>query len=482
MASTITTTGPLFQAGGLASGLDTNSIVDAIITAKSAAMLQVQKQQTAYSVQISTVANLTSKLKALQSASDALATGGLAPNQPDGSYSDFTVSGSPPREGSYSVQVETLARAAKLRTATTFSSAQDPAAVGLTGPLQFSIDGVTSPATAIDMTGKSLADIAAAINTQIPGLTASVVATGSAYSLSVARNTMGFTTTQDQALQVVGGVGLGLVSSQLADNAVVKVDGLEVTRHTNSVSGVIPGVTLNLRANSNVATDVNFVSDTSSATTNINSFITAYNDVATLLNTQMRPDPSTAATNNAMAGTYMLSLQRDMHNLLSQKINTTGSVQTLADLNVSLQDDGTLALDASTFQSTFADALSANPDGANAIFSNDKTGIGSLVDAMVNRQIGIQTVVLPTGEHLYVDGALVSETKVLNYSVTSLDQTVNYWQTYLANERTRLTAQFTAMEATIATLNTASNYLNALSSSSGTSTSSGYTYKTTSNG
>ena len=56
--SPVSTTGPLFQAGGLASGLDTTSIVNSIITADSAAMLQVQKQQAAYSVQISTLATL----------------------------------------------------------------------------------------------------------------------------------------------------------------------------------------------------------------------------------------------------------------------------------------------------------------------------------------------------------------------------------------------------------------------------------------
>ncbi len=46
-SSTITTTGPLFQAGGLASGVDTNAIVDKIIEAASQPMLQVQKTQAA---------------------------------------------------------------------------------------------------------------------------------------------------------------------------------------------------------------------------------------------------------------------------------------------------------------------------------------------------------------------------------------------------------------------------------------------------
>jgi flagellar capping protein FliD len=65
----------------------------------------------------------------------------------------------------------------------------------------------------------------------------------------------------------------------------------------------------------------------------------------------------------------------------------------------------------------------------------------------------------------------------LKNSISALDDTVNYWQSYLDNERTRLTSAFTAMEQTVATLNTASNYLNALFYSSTNSA-----YKTTSNG
>jgi flagellar hook-associated protein 2 len=157
-----------------------------------------------------------------------------------------------------------------------------------------------------------------------------------------------------------------------------------------------------------------------------------------------------------------------MQGLLSKSVGGTGVVQSLSDLNVSMQDDGTLMLDQLPNQKTFAQAIAADPSGANKLFTTAKTGIAALVDSLVAKQTDP------------VDGALVGETSLLKSNISSLDETVSYWQTYLDNERTRLTAEFTAMEATIANLNTASNYLNALSSSS--SGSSGYTYKTTSKG
>jgi flagellar hook-associated protein 2 len=468
--SPISTSGPLFQAGGLASGLDTTSIVNSIITADSAPLQQVQSEQAAYQVQISTMATLTAKLQALQSATDALATTGLAPITADSTYADFTATGSAPAEGSYTVQVETMARAAKMRS-DPFSSAQDPNALGLTGNLQFSIDGVTSPSTAIDMTGKSLADLADAINKQIPQLTASVVSSGTSYSLSVTRNSTGYTSTMsDQALQVVSGQGLNLQTVQQAQNASLKVDNLEIQSQSNTITGAIPGVTLNLRGQSNVATDVNFARDTSSSAASIQNFITAYNDVVTQLNTQLRPDPSQAATNNPVAGASFLSLERDLQGLLSTDVNSSGTVRSLSDLNVSMQDDGTLVLDQATYQETFADAVAADPQGANRLFTTASTGIAALVDTLVARQTDP------------VDGALVGETTLLKSNISSLDDTVNYWQAYLDNERTRLTSEFTAMEGTIATLNMASNYLNAMFYNNDSSSSSSTGYKTTSKG
>jgi flagellar hook-associated protein 2 len=479
MANTITTTGPLFQAGGLASGLDTNSIVNSIITADSAPMLQLQKQQAAFSVQISTVATLTSQLQAFRTATDTLAASGLAPIKADSTYDDFTVAGSAPAEGNYTVQVEHMALAAKMRSKS-FTSAQDPAAVGLTGTLQFSIDGVTSPTTAIDLTGKGLADIADAINKQVPQVSASVISTGSGYRLSVIRNSTGYATTAEGALQIVGAdPGLDLQPIQLAQNALVKVDNLEIQSQSNTINNAIAGVTLILRGQSNAATAVSFARDTSSSAASIQSFITAYNDVVKTLNSQLRPDPSQADTNNPLAGATLLGFQRSMQGLLSAKVNSSGTVTTLSDLNVSMQDDGTLVLDKVAYQKTFAAALASDPQAANQIFTTAKTGIGALVDAMVKRQVESTTVDLPDGSSLFVEGALVGETKLLQDGITSLDSTVATWQTRLDSERARLSAQFTAMETTIASLNMASNYLNAMfySNSSGSTG-----YKTTSKG
>jgi Flagellar capping protein len=270
---------------------------------------------------------------------------------------------------------------------------------------------------------------------------------------------------------------LNLQTIQQAQNASLKVDNLQITSQSNIISNAIPGVTLNLRGQSDVATDVNFAHDTSSSAASIQGFITAYNDVVSVLSSQLRPDPNQAATNNPLAGSNLLTIERAMQSLLSAKVNSSGAVQTLSDLNVSMLDDGTLALDKLPHGNTFAAAIAADPNAANKLFTTATTGIGALVDALVKRQVETSTVMLPDGSKLAVDGGLQGETTLLKNSITALDDTVNYWQSYLDNERTRLTSAFSAMESTVATLNTTANYLNQLFYSSSSNT-----YKTTSNG
>jgi flagellar capping protein FliD len=131
-------------------------------------------------------------------------------------------------------------------------------------------------------------------------------------------------------------------------------------------------------------------------------------------------------------------------------------------LNVSLQEDGTLALDKSSFQKKFSAMLDSDPNAANKIFTDSSKGIGALVNKMAKRQIDGSTVTLPNGKKMFVEGALNAESKLLQSNITSLDTTVSYWQTRLDQERTRLTQSFTAMEGIISKLNDASTYLNQL--------------------
>jgi flagellar hook-associated protein 2 len=135
--------------------------------------------------------------------------------------------------------------------------------------------------------------------------------------------------------------------------------------------------------------------------------------------------------------------------MLSQTVVSSGSVRTLADLGLELQQDGSLTLNTITMNS----AIQSNPSAANAIFSQATTGIGATVTNLVKRQTNA------------TDGALVLQQSSLNSSISQMTDQETSIQSYLDAERTRLTAQFTNMETLIAGYNSSTSYLTQISSS-----------------
>jgi flagellar hook-associated protein 2 len=406
--------------------------VDALIQADSVQLNTLKQKESDYQVQISTLGTLVSQVQALQTAASNLATNGVVSIKPTSTFADFTTTGSAKAEGNYNIQVNQVAKAAKMRS-TSFTSAQD-AAVVPDGTLQFSIDGTTS--ASIDTTGKTLADIAEAINQSIGGLTASVISTNSGYYLNVARTSTGFTTTADAALAV-------LVTQQYAQNASLTIDGLPVSRQSNSISDVVPGITLNLTGNSGVTNSVNFAADSSGTEKALTTFVDAYNELAKTLTSQLVTDSLQTYGDTLLGHSTTSTIESSMQSMLSKTVLATGGVRTLADLGLEIQRDGTLELNASTL----LHAIQSSPSAVNAIFSTATTGVAATLKTLSNNQTNLVT------------GTLVLQQKSLESSVSDLSDQELSAQAYLDAERTRLVMQFTNMETLISGYKTATSYL-----------------------
>ena len=439
---------PVYQANGtsLSSGMDTAYIVDKQIEADSAPLNSLKQKQSDYEVQISTLGTMVTQLEDLSTAADSLSTNGVVSIEPDATYSDFSVTGSAKAEGSYDVTVTQLAKEAKMRSQS-FTSAQDDSVVP-DGNLQFSIDGTNS--VSIDTTGKTLSDIAEAINQSVSQVNASVVSTDSGYYLNIARKTTGYSTTADAALSIVSDPGLGLTSQQSAQNAQVTVDGLSITRSNNSITDVISGVTLNLTANSGTTNHVAFVANSSGTETALNSFVTAYNDLAKTLRSQLVTDSSKSYGDTLVDHSTTASIQSDMQAMLSQIVVSSGSVRMLGDLGLELEKDGSLSLNTSTLDK----AISANPGAVNSIFSTATTGIAAEIKSLSDAQTNSST------------GSLITQENSLQSSISDMTDRESDMQDSLDAERTRLNSQFTAMEKLISGYKTASSYLTEISKSS----------------
>src|SRR5436190_20538577 len=173
---------PAFQASGLASNMDTQGIIEKLVSIEGMPLKDIAKKQAATSVKISSLGTLTSLLDAIGVQAKFLATTGVSTITAAGVYNDFNVSGAPANAGRYTVNVETLARAAKTRSTTVYNSA-DAVVTATAKNLKLSVDGTTH--TIAVTAGTTLTQLVTQINAANKPFTAALVSDGSQYYVTI---------------------------------------------------------------------------------------------------------------------------------------------------------------------------------------------------------------------------------------------------------------------------------------------------------
>jgi flagellar hook-associated protein 2 len=156
-------------------------------------------------------------------------------------------------------------------------------------------------------------------------------------------------------------------------NASLTIDGVPYSSATNTVSGAIAGVTLNL-ASAVPATTVQLTvgPDTAQATAAINSFVTAYNALIGDLNTQFTVDPTTNTEGPLGGDVALRSLQSSLLNDVSYSITGNSGLVNLASLGIDMNNDGTLTVNtvATDIHPSLANVLATNPSAVQTFFQN----------------------------------------------------------------------------------------------------------------
>lgn len=150
---------------------------------------------------------------------------------------------------------------------------------------------------------------------------------------------------------------------QEAKDAVIEVGTLTISKSSNTISDVIQGVTLNLlQADSSATIDVTVSEDTSGIKTQVDSFISAYNDVISYLQDQLSFDPEDPESNTAkplLGDTTAILLKRQLQDLISSTVpGSSSGLNSLAKLGVSTDTDTSeISLDDATFQAALDKSL-----------------------------------------------------------------------------------------------------------------------------
>lgn len=400
------------SSAGVGSGLDVNGIVTKLMAVEQQPITNLNKKEATFQAKISAYGSLKSALSGFQGAllglTNASSFKSITATPADSSIVTASAS-SIAVAGSYTLDVTKIAQAQKL---VATGQASTTAAIGTGAATTVTIDfGTISGGTfnavtgqytgaaytsngngakmlTIDASNNSLTGIRDAINTANLGVSATIINDGgtSPYRLSLSSNNMG--QSNSMKISVAGDVTLGNLLGQdpvgvqnmsevaTAQNATFKVNGIAVSKASNTVTDVIPGVTLNLLKPTTSTTSVNVAQDTGSVQTSVSSFVKAYNDLNTTLKNLSGYDAAAKKGGVLQGDSTVLQLQAKIRSILTTSVsNTSGSLTNLSQIGVSFQRDGSLALDAAKLSS----AISSNPNDIASLFAETGRASDSLV-------------------------------------------------------------------------------------------------------
>ena len=351
----------------------------------------------------------------------------------------------------------------------------------------------------LDSSNNTLQGLQLAINgLSGTGITASIINDGSStnpYHLILTSQDGSTTPTFTSTLKDSQGkaVSLGfdsLQTVQKAQQAKLNVDGLNVVSNSNTVTGAISGITLNLNAVSAVTnpsgsapvyatSQLSIVPDTSTLETNIQTFVTNYNAImnwitagysqATAdLSSTTAIDPSTAASptdaqlsQTLIGDSTVNGIKRQLQSILSgsvSKSTVSGTLNNLSQIGISTNQDGTLKVDTPTLEN----ALKNNFSGVTNLLAGDSTRPG-VMDQYNTYLLQVTDV----SQGMYTQKRANTRT-----TISRLDNQIATKTAALNKEQATLTARFNAMELMISNMNSQSSYITALYNATGLSTSS----------
>jgi len=433
-------------------GINVSSLVQAILTSQSTGPLTVwQGQETSLSTQNGLLAGIENNLTNLQTAVAALSdpTGALTAQDAVSSQPSVltATSDSTSISGTHTVEVNSLATTGTLYTnpiaagaTTTFLTSGQT-----TGDIQLQVGGSTSTPFDIPITQGSndtLTTLASYINTQSTanswGVTASVVSDTSGSRLALQSQATG--TTGALAISSNTNTSLTFLAPVGGTDASITVDGVPFSSATNTLTGAIQGVTLDLVAPSpgnpvqlTVGPDQNQIS------TAVNNFISAYNTVVTTNNQQYVVDPT--GTTPAPPLESNLSLRSVQSTILADAgfaITGNSGYVNLESLGINTNNDGTLTLGTNAEGLSFSQVLAANPTAVQNFFQNASgTGFAN------NFNIDLTNLTNATS------GPLNAEVTQNSAEQQDLTTTINNFEVQLTAQSAELTTQYDAVNASL---------------------------------
>lgn len=483
--------------GGLASGLDSNAIIDALISVERIPIQQLEAQKKTNQDKINQLNTFRGKVDTLRTKANALGTlTGLmsfkVTQSVEGSAS-ISASGSA-AAGTHTLVVEQVSSTDRWA----FNGVADPAvdlasADGET--VSFTYDG-QNYSVALTQDASSLNDIASQINTVADGkVAASVVNSGTTaapnWQLVLTAEDTGDAFRLSNLSSTVAGLsingappnGSGVAQSanniSVGRNAVAIVDGLRVERTDNDFDDVIAGVSISV-LDADLGTTVQFTveSDKTAIKGRVKEFVDAYNDVIKFVRDQNKYDEEKGVGGPLFGENALRSIQRSLSGVLfgqsaAQIAADTAGYGTLRLVGVESQSDGSLKIndkvmdakmdaDLSKFADLFADTDGFDNQGAvvgGPRYYTDFTADTGLGDDIARE---LDKIVKSYGNSngQFFKGIFDSRIETLTGNNKQIDERISQREDRISKMTDQLKARYAALESMMAKLQSQSSFMN----------------------
>ena len=397
-------------APGTGSNLDVNGIVAQLMAVERRPLALLQQREADYQSKLSAFGTLKGALSAFQTAMQGFADPAkfkaVTAEAADKSILTATsTGGGKATAGSYAVEVQDLAQQQKIRS----EGFATPLSVVGSGTLTiqygdydagtntFALNNAKAAQTvAIAPGNNTLAGVRDAINAANIGVSATIINdgtsnklvltskdSGEANSLKItvadADGTNSDTTGLSQlAYDPSSGAGAGrnMTQVQAAQDAKLRIDGIDIVKPSNTITDAIEGLTLNLvKTNAGSPTTLTVGRDAAGVKETVEAFVKAYNTLNQALSNLSGYNAATKKGGILQGDSAAMSIQRGLRAAMTAEVGTGNTFTSLSSIGVAFQKDGSLALDATKLQT----ALDSGFDRIAALFTMGANATDSLI-------------------------------------------------------------------------------------------------------
>jgi flagellar hook-associated protein 2 len=435
-------------AAGVGSGLDIEGIVSQLMNLERRPLIALEQRESQFRAELSAFGRLKSSISDFQDAMQGLASLDKFRVYSTSSSDEDVLTASADSNaaaGTYALQIDRLAQNHKQATSEFADTDTFGGAPGDSLTLSVGADSLI-----VDLsTAKTLSELRDAINdaAENPGVSATIINTGSGVQrLVLTADESGYDSRVQLSYGGTLGAGTfnfgtlntdadGLTLSDLSQlDASFSIDGIALTAASNSVSGVVDGITFEFKQTGSANLTLN--RDTDKITEAATTFVDAYNKLQSTMNT--------LSSGDLQGDSVIRSVQRQLRAVVNDPpTGLSGSFSTLSAVGITTDPKtGELQLDETEFKAALGDDFA----GVSELFANDDQGYAFRFEAVA-------------GSLLDIDGFIESREDGLNDRIKRVEADQLDMEYRLELREKALRAQYAALDSLVGRLNSTSQFL-----------------------